>query len=291
MPFLQLSFETGSVDPDLLESACFEAGALSVTLTDAADTPILEPDLGTTPLWPNVKAAVLFDAGANRDAIVRALRQALGAGSLDGHAFAEIADRVWEREWLADFKPMPFGRKLWICPHGQEVPDGNATVVWLDPGLAFGTGTHPTTAMCLHWLDSAELSGKEILDYGCGSGILAIAAVKLGADRVLAVDHDPQALTATRDNATQNAVEQRIEALAPGASLPTVDILLANILALPLVELAPLFQTLVKPAGDIVLSGILAEQTEQVLAAYRPWFDIAVTERKEDWVCLHGTRR
>src|SRR5687768_10550950 len=162
MPFLQLSFELGSIDPDLAESASFDAGALSVTLTDAADTPILEPDLGTTPLWRSVRAAVLFEANADRDAIVGSLEHAFSQKLPQDYSFAEIADRAWEREWLADFKPMSFGRKLWICPHGQKVPDDKATVVWLDPGLAFGTGTHPTTAMCLQWLDSADVTNKEV---------------------------------------------------------------------------------------------------------------------------------
>lgn len=286
MPFLQLTFESSSLkNPEALEAACFAAGALSVTLTDAADTPILEPALHTTPLWPRVRVAVLFAADASRAEIVAALGDVPPE-----HAFTEIADRAWEREWLADFKPMPFGARLWICPHEQSVAAKDAVVVKLDPGLAFGTGTHATTAMCLQWLDGAQLEGREVIDYGCGSGILAIAAVKLGALRAFAVDHDPQALLATRENAERNGVERRIEVLPSHAPIKQVDVLLANILALPLIEFAPYFQTLVRPRGHLVLSGILADQAEAVTAAYAPWFDMDEPAHQNGWVRLHGTR-
>ena len=286
MPFLQLTFESNAVDPETLESACFAAGALSVTLTDAAETPIFEPELHTMPLWPKVRISVLFEADSNRCAILSAI-----ADVPPEHTFVEIADRAWEREWLADFKPMRFGARLWICPHEQHVSDENAVVVRLDPGLAFGTGTHPTTAMCLQWLDGAGLEGKQVIDYGCGSGILAIAAVKLGAHRVVAVDHDPQALLATRENAERNGVERQVQTLSPGVALPPADVLLANILAGPLFELAPLFQTLVRPGGHVVLSGILADQADAVSAAYSPWFRMDGPTARNEWIRLHGVRR
>jgi ribosomal protein L11 methyltransferase len=285
MPFLQLTFESDSLDSDALESAAFAAGALSVTLTDAADAPIFEPDLNTTPLWPRVRVSILFAAGASRSQILVALDDVPPE-----HSFTEIADRLWEREWLADFKPMSFGARLWICPHEQSVPAKDAVVVKLDPGLAFGAGTHPTTAMCLKWLDGAQLKGKEVIDYGCGSGILAIAAVKLGARRAFAVDHDPQALLATRENAERNSVERQIEVLPCDAPVKRVDVLLANILAQPLIELAPRFQTLVKPGGDLVLSGILVEQADAVAAAYAPWFEMDEPAHEVEWVRLHGIR-
>jgi len=286
MPFLQLTFESGSLDPDELEAACFSAGALSVTLTDAANAPIFEPELHATPLWPRVRISVLFPAEASRVQILAAL------GDIPAqHTFTEIADRIWEREWLADFHPMSFGTRLWICPHEQSVTAKDAVVVKLDPGLAFGTGTHSTTALCLRWLDSARLAGKEIIDYGCGSGILAIAAVKLGATHALAVDHDPQALLATRENAERNGVSRRVQTMMPGASLPCVDVLLANILALPLMELSKLFQGLVQPGGHLVLSGILTEQADAVAAAYVQWFDMQAPAHCDGWVRLFGIRR
>jgi len=286
MPFLQLDFESDSFDPEALESACFAAGALSVTLTDAADTPIFEPELHTTPLWPKVRVSILFPAEANPSVILASLSQVPPQ-----YHFTRIADRVWEREWLADFKPMSFGARLWICPHEQSVSAKDAVVVKLDPGLAFGTGTHPTTALCLQWLDGAALAGKEVIDYGCGSGILGVAAVRLGAARALAVDHDPQALLATRENAARNGVERQIQTMTPEVSLPRVDILLANILALPLIGLAELFQTLIHPGGDLVLSGILIEQADAVAAAYLPWFEMQAPAYHDGWARLHGVRR
>ncbi len=290
MPFLQLSFECESFDPEELESACFEAGALAVTLSDAADSPILEPYPGETPLWPAVHATLLFDAEASREQILISLEAALGR-SLPHASFSELADRVWEREWLTDFRPMSFGTRLWICPHEQEVTQNGAIVVRLDPGLAFGTGTHPTTAMCLRWLDGARLAGKEVLDYGCGSGILAIAALKLGARHALAIDHDPQALLAALDNAARNGVERQMTVAAPDTAAPRADVLLANILAQPLIELAPRFQTMIRAGGSVVLSGILREQAEAVAEAYRPWFELEPPALQDVWVCLHGIRR
>jgi ribosomal protein L11 methyltransferase len=286
VPFLELTFESNAVNAEALESACFAAGALSVTLTDAADEPIFEPELHTAPLWPEVRISVLFAADANPREILNAI-----ADVPPEHTFIEIEDRAWEREWLVDFKPMRFGGRLWICPHEQHVSDENAVVVRLDPGLAFGTGTHPTTAMCLQWLDGAELNGKQVIDYGCGSGILALAAVKLGARRVFAVDHDPQALLATRENAERNSVERQVQTLQPEASLASADVLLANILAGPLIEFALLFQTLVRPGGHVVLSGILADQADAVSAAYSPWFQMDDPTTRNEWTRLHGVRR
>jgi ribosomal protein L11 methyltransferase len=290
MPFLQLSFESGHGDADELETACFAAGALSVTLSDAADVPIFEPELNTTPLWPRVRITLLFPMEAERTAILSALEGALG-GPLAQPAFTELGDRAWEREWLADFKPMRFGRRLWICPQGQRAPDPGAVVVDLDPGLAFGTGTHPTTALCLEWLDGAPLAGRNVIDYGCGSGVLAIAALKLGARRAFAVDHDPQALLASRENAQRNGVEGGLEVLAPQDELRAADVLVANILALPLIELAPRFATLLATGGNLVLSGVLTEQADAVAAAYAPWFEMEAPAVREGWVRLHGRRR
>lgn len=292
--FLELVTDTSREQAGIVEEALFAAGALAVTLEDAADAPVLEPGPGETPLWPEVRVVGLFDGTADPVGTLRAAEAALGA---DAHririAIREVADRVWEREWLRDFHPMRFGRRLWICPGGQEVVEAGAVVLELDPGLAFGTGTHPTTALCLDWLDGADLAGKSVLDYGCGSGILAIAAAKLGAKRVWAVDIDPQALLASDDNASENEVEDRIELFHP-AELPTslrVDVLLANILAGVLVRLAPEFGQRVKPGGRLALSGILEQHADAVQAVFSRDFAFDPPRRREDWVLLEGTRR
>jgi ribosomal protein L11 methyltransferase len=289
LPFLQLTFDGLTTDPEALEAACFESGALSVTLSDAADAPILEPAPGTTPLWPRVCLTALFAADRTPDDIVAALSAAL-ASPLPAHLIETVADRAWEREWLSDFRPMRFGSRLWVCPHGQPPPESDAAVVWLDPGLGFGTGTHPTTAMCLEWLDSAALKGLDVIDFGCGSGILGVAAARLGAGAVTAVDLDPQALIATRDNAVRNGLGDRIETRTPQEDLAPADVLLANILSEPLIELAPRLAALVRPGGRIVLAGVLLSQAEAVTVAYRPWFDIAPFATRDSWVCLHGVK-
>ena len=287
--FVQLTFDLGSADPEPLEAACFLAGALSVTLTDAADDPVLEPAPGATPLWPTVRMSALF-ADQPPERVVTMLKAFFDA-PLPGHRIERVADRPWEREWLKDFRPMRFGARLWVCPHGEPAPDADASVVWLDPGLAFGTGSHPSTALCLQWLDSAAVSGLEVIDYGCGSGILAIAAARLGARFVTAVDHDPQALVATRDNTARNRVAERIAIRPPEAPLGPADVLLANILLEPLVALAPRFASLVRPGGRIVLAGLIVSQAGPVTLAYQPWFDIQPFGAHDDWVCLHGVRK
>jgi ribosomal protein L11 methyltransferase len=287
MPFLQLTLPIGSADPTPFEDALLAAGAASITLEDAGDDPVLEPPPGSTPLWPRVRIKALFDATANPDAL-----RALFANA----TFEQIADRAWEREWLKDFRPMRFGQRLWICPGGQRPQlDESATapcLIKLDPGLAFGTGTHPTTALCLEWLDAAQLQGRFVVDYGCGSGVLAIAALKLGAAGALAVDIDPQALLATRDNAERNGVAERLTVAAPDPADPAAaDILLANILAAPLLELAPAFAERVAPGGCVVLSGILQSQAAPVASRYAAWFDMRPATTRDDWALLYGVRR
>ncbi|HEX2101615.1 MAG TPA: 50S ribosomal protein L11 methyltransferase [Candidatus Synoicihabitans sp.] len=307
MPFIQLILPIGAADPEPYEDALLGAGASSITLEDEGDDPVLEPLPGTTPLWPRVRLKALFDSGTNTDHLLLSLTADLGeqlSEPLRKARFETLADRAWEREWLKDFKPMRFGERLWICPGGQlpsetsptanrQPPTANRFVlIELDPGLAFGTGTHPTTALCLEWLDAAELAGKRVIDYGCGSGILAIAAAKLGAAAVSAVDIDPQALIATRDNAERNGVAALIAPeLVAGSRLAPADILLANILAGPLESLAPSFASLVRPGGRLVLSGILRNQAEAVATTYAPWFDIAPAVARDDWARLDGVRR
>ncbi|HZF25534.1 MAG TPA: 50S ribosomal protein L11 methyltransferase [Steroidobacteraceae bacterium] len=292
MPFLQLTLDAPSGEAERIEAACFDAGALAVSLADAGDAPIFEPGPGETPLWSHVQVTALFAASREPREVVDALQAALGR-ALPAHRFEELADRAWEREWLKDFRPLRFGARLWVCPHGQLPPEvePSPVIVWLDPGLAFGTGTHPTTAMCLEWLDGAKLHDREVIDYGCGSGILAIAAVKLGARHVLGVDLDPQALLATTDNAERNEVAERIRVGKPDAAREPVDFLVANILSEPLIELAPRFAALVRPGGALALSGILEAQAAAVTLAYAPWFDMRTFATRDSWVCLNGERR
>jgi len=294
MPFQQLTIDIGARAPQPVEDALFALGATSVTLLDAADAPVLEPAPGQTPLWPTIVIRALFDAAADPVALTANLHALLGE-TLPPATFERIEDKAWEREWLRDFRPMRFGRRLWICPGGLPADDPDAIRVELDPGLAFGTGTHATTAMCLGWLDGLpeeELAGARVIDYGCGSGILAVAAVKLGAASVVAVDIDPQALLATGENAQRNQVLDCIQITDdPEALGGPADVLLANILAGPLVELAPRLARLVRPAGHIALSGLLLEQADTVAAAYQPWFDIALDESREGWGLLNGRRR
>jgi ribosomal protein L11 methyltransferase len=287
VPFLQLTLSIGSADPAPFEDALLAAGAASITLEDAGDDPVLEPPPGSTPLWPRVRIKALFDSASNAAAL---------RASFPDATFEHVADRAWEREWLKDFRPMRFGRRLWICPGGQRPTLDESTdapcLIELDPGLAFGTGTHPTTALCLEWLDNAPLQGKFIVDYGCGSGVLAIAALKLGAATALAIDIDPQALIATRENAVRNQVAERLTVASPDeAPRAQADILLANILAEPLMELAPSFAERVAPGGGVVLSGILRSQAPPVASRYAAWFDMHPATVRDDWALLYGARR
>jgi ribosomal protein L11 methyltransferase len=311
MPFLQFSLDIGARNPEPYEDALFELGALSVTLLDAADDPVLEPAPGAMPLWPTIVVRAVFAADADADEVRASLSSAPGLDPLlvaEKAQFEPVADRAWEREWLKDFKPMRFGRRLWVCPGGQR-PDASAVglnvevvLLELDPGLAFGTGTHATTALCLEWLDSGAtpdhdgakpwLAGADVIDYGCGSGILAIAALRLGARHAIAMDIDPQALLATRENAERNAVQDQLQITADReVEKAQADVLLANILAGPLVELAPLLADRTRIGGRIALSGLLVEQADAVTAAYRPWFDIDLTGVRDGWGLLTGYRR
>ncbi|MEW5770795.1 MAG: 50S ribosomal protein L11 methyltransferase [Pseudomonadota bacterium] len=290
MPWHQLTLTTPRDQAEALEDTLLELGAVSVTLKDAADVPVLEPLPGETPLWPEVEVVGLFEETTDTAQV----DQALSTRGIQGGAWALVEDQDWERAWMDQFQPLCFGERLWIVPSWIEAPDAQAVNILLDPGLAFGTGTHPTTALCLEWLDGAELQGKTVLDYGCGSGILAIAALKLGAVEAWGIDIDPQALTATRDNAARNGIEaHRLHTGLPGA-LPKdarFDVLLANILMGPLIELAPTLTEHVKPGGALVLSGLLAEQAEGVMAAYAAAFDFDPPALKDGWARLTARRR
>lgn len=293
MSWIQVSITAPQLSPELL-SAFFEAnGALSVTLVDAADQPLFEPDPGTTPLWSATRVTALFAAETEIGPVKQAFAARFGESAVAQWTQEALADQDWERVWLDQFKPMRFGEKVWICPAGQRPPEAEGQVlIDLDPGLAFGTGTHPTTALCLQWLDRHPPAGLRVLDFGCGSGILAIAALKLQAVAVHAVDIDEQALWASRENAARNAVAERLITCLPGElDEPPFDVLLANILANPLIELSPRLAGLVKPGGNLVLSGILSAQADNVEAAYSAWFEFSPRATQDGWVRLQARRR
>ena len=291
MPFHQLVVDLAGSALQRAEEACSRLGAIAVSLGDAGDAPVLEPAPGETPLWPSVRLRALFPASADpkQAAALLAAELEVPAASV---GIEYVEDRAWEREWLKDFRPMRFGHRLWVCPAGQR-PDGPAeTILALDPGLAFGTGTHPTTALCLEWLDGSIRGGERVLDYGCGSGILALAALKLGASEAAAFDIDPQALVAARENAAKNGLADRL-AVAEYVSDLTgrFDVVLANILSGPLIALAPGIAPKARAGGALLLAGMLARQADEVAQAYRPWFDIGPVAEREGWSLLAGRRR
>jgi len=292
MPWLQVRLAITPDQAGALEDQLLELGAVSVTFMDAEDQPIFEPDLGTTPLWTHTHLLALFEDDTDEDALFAHLRLLRG-GELPEHQIERIEDQDWERSWMDNFQPMRFGRRLWIVPSWHQAPEPGAVNLLLDPGLAFGTGTHPTTALCLEWLDGQPLGGCTVLDFGCGSGILAIAALLLGAETAVGTDIDPQALEASRDNASRNGVDPARFPLYLPADLPAqpADVVVANILAGPLVQLAATITSRVKPGGRLALSGILAEQAGEVRAAYEEAFDLSPTTEKEGWVRLDGVRR
>jgi ribosomal protein L11 methyltransferase len=291
MSWLQISVEVTGDLADVATGVFMAAGALSVTYQDAADEPILEPGLGEHPVWSATRVVALFADNCDAPRIIRRLREMLHGAGIEPR-IERLEDRDWSSTWRETFHAMRFGTRLWVVPSGEQTPAADAVTIHLDPGLAFGTGTHVTTALCLEWLDAHPPLGREVIDYGCGSGILAIAAGKLGARHVCAVDIDPQALQATRENAGRNGMDQRVEAVFPEAlDAPPVDLMIANILANPLIELADVLVNLVSMQGNIVLTGILAEQAEDVMTAYRTWFEFREPVKREGWVLLEGVKR
>lgn len=291
MTWRQFVMNLEALDPGRVEAALSDWGALSVTFTNAGDDPVLEPAPGETPLWTDTRVTALFDADTSLDGLQHTLQKALGISRLPENHFEELDDRPWEREWLHDFAPMQFGRRLWVIPGDETPPDPAAVNIRLDPGLAFGTGTHPTTALCLEWLERADIEGKSLFDFGCGSGILSVAALKLGAQCVLAVDIDLQAVTATRQNAARNEVSARLT-VSDGydGSREAFDVVVANILAGTLIENAELIHDAVRPGGNIALSGILAGQVGEVCDAFRQSFDLDEPVFREEWALLSGVR-
>ena len=291
MPWIQLKLQTNAEYVETVSDHLMELGALSVTYQDAADQPLFEPPPGETPIWSDTQVTGLFEADTDIEPVREALANQFGQRITPSRSEI-LEDKDWVREWMDSYQPMQFGKQLWIVPSHHTPPDPSAVNILLDPGLAFGTGTHPTTAMCLRWLASNPPVNQIVIDYGCGSGILAIAAARLAARRVYAIDNDPQALLATRSNAQQNQVAELIECGGVDHPLPPeADCLLANILAAPLISLAPYFADRLHTGGKLVLSGILKEQADAVRAAYMPWFDLEDAQQQEDWILFSGRRK
>ncbi|MBS7326964.1 MAG: 50S ribosomal protein L11 methyltransferase [Thiopseudomonas sp.] len=292
MSWLQIRLAVTPENAIAHEDRLLGMGAVSVTFMDAEDQPIYEPDLGTTPLWSNTHLLGLFDDSLSLQALEQQLLDSFGE-RLPAYSVEALPEQDWERSWMDDFKPMRFGQRLWVVPSWHSAPEPDAVNMLLDPGLAFGTGTHPTTALCLEWLDGQPLDGCEVVDFGCGSGILAIAALLLGARHATCTDIDPQALEATADNAGRNQIDPARYSLHLPADMPQqqFDAVLANILAGPLVQLAPQLTALCRPGGRLVLSGILAEQAEAVRQAYTGAFALEPTRELDGWVRISGVRQ
>jgi ribosomal protein L11 methyltransferase len=306
MSFYEIEFPLAALSSEMVEAALLEIGAEAITFVDRGDEPVLEPKPGEIRLWSDTLVRALFDESHDAARSIDQLSIRLGADICAAARVTPVVDQDWERVWLADWKSMRFGRRLWVCPTSAGPPDDPAAVVVrLDPGLAFGTGTHPTTALCLQILDSLPLAGCRVIDYGCGSGILGIAALKLGAAHVTAVDLDPQALTATRDNAIRNGVSEDIDVrgvdaavdaggaaggVVAGGALRPAYCVLANILAGPLIELAPVLTQACEPGAYLVLSGLLKTQAYAVKAAYAPAFDMVQVVERDEWCCIYARR-
>ncbi len=293
MPWLQLTLNATHSNSEQLSDLLSQAGAAAVTLQDAEDDPIYEPPIGCTPLWDQLLLTGLFAADTDIDKVLRFIKAQ--HGEIPSHTLNPLEDKDWIRAWMDDFKPMQFGQRVWICPSWHTPPDLDAVNIMLDPGLAFGTGTHPTTSLCLSWLDEHFKKPVDVIDYGCGSGILGIAANLLGSEHVYAIDLDPQALLATRANAEKNHVSDKIDTFSVvhfRKQFPTLQcpLLMANILAAPLIDLAETLASHVSSKGQIVLSGILAEQAGKVSAAYKKWFSIDEIQQEGDWIRITGTK-
>jgi ribosomal protein L11 methyltransferase len=291
MPFLELHLRLRAAELLGVEAAIEAQGSLAITLLDAEDVPILEPGVGETPVWPELTLTALFPFEIDKLDLLIALDPDIPAHVVQTAKFAHVDDKDWTRVWMDTYQPMQFGRRLWIVPTTHTPPDPAAVNIRLDPGLAFGTGTHPTTALCLAWLDGLELEGKTVLDFGCGSGILAIAALKLGAKHAYGVDNDPQALIASLDNAQRNGVAERFTVLSDkDPAPPACDVLVANILLPPLLALKQLLANGAKPGAPAAFSGMLAGQDTELMPVYRGLFEALSTEQQGDWIRVAGRR-
>ncbi|MCW8330727.1 50S ribosomal protein L11 methyltransferase [Photobacterium sp. SDRW27] len=291
MPWIQIKLNATAENAEAIGDMLMEeTGALSVTFLDAQDTPVFEPLPGETRLWGDTDVVGLYDAETDMDFVLNMLKNSPLIADDFAYKVEQLEDKDWEREWMENFHPMRFGRRLWICPSWREAPEPEAVNVLLDPGLAFGTGTHPTTSLCLEWLDGQDLTGKTVVDFGCGSGILAIAAIKLGAAKVIGIDIDPQAILASRDNAERNGVADKLELFLPQDQPEGIqaDVVVANILAGPLRELSPVIKSLVKAGGDLAISGVLETQAEDVAAYYGDELTLDPITAREDWCRISG---
>jgi len=293
MPWIQLRLSADEDTAEKYSDWLTASGAQAVTFIDAQDTPIYEPLPGDEVIyWSNTVVMGLYDAGYDMDKVLNYLKSIHPEKSAMRYKLEQLEDKDWEREWMDNFHPMKFGQRLWICPSWRDVPDPDAVNVMLDPGLAFGTGTHPTTALCLTWLDGLNLVGKTVVDFGCGSGILSLAALKLGAKKVIGIDIDPQALQASLANAQRNNVEDRLELYLPkDQPRLTADVVVANILAGPLRELAPTIIEFVGEKGQLALSGVLENQAQELQTLYGQWCNMHDFTVQDEWVRLNGTRR
>ncbi|CAM2988281.1 50S ribosomal protein L11 methyltransferase [Vibrio mytili] len=294
MPWIQIKLNATNENAEQIGDMLMEeTGALSVTFLDAQDTPVFEPLPGETRLWGDTDILALYDAEADTSFIISHIQASNMLTKDFAYKVEQLEDKDWEREWMENFHPMKFGQRLWICPSWREVPEPEAVNVMLDPGLAFGTGTHPTTALCLEWLEGLDLSGKTVIDFGCGSGILAIAAIKLGAEKVIGIDIDPQALQASRDNAERNGVADQLHVYLPQNQPQglSADVVVANILAGPLRELATVIKSLVKPNGHLAMSGVLDTQAEDVANYYRDQLHIDPIVEQNEWCRISGRKQ
>jgi ribosomal protein L11 methyltransferase len=291
MAFYEIEFPLAALNSDVVEAALLDIGASSITFVDRGDEPVLEPKPGEFKLWSDTLVRALFQESSDAVVNLNRLATVLGEHVTRTARVRAVEEQVWERAWLIGWKSMRFGRRLMVCPRTAELPpDPDVVVLRLDPGLAFGTGTHPTTALCLQILDSLPVAGRSVIDYGCGSGILGLAALKLGAASVIAVDLDPQALLATRENARQNGLSSSITVQDIEAQLPAAFCVMANILAGPLIELAPKLTAACEPGGVLLLSGLLKAQASAVKAAYSAAFDIVQVIERDDWCCIIARR-
>ena len=293
MPWIQIKLNATNENAETIGDMLMEeTGAVSVTFLDAHDTPVFEPLPGETRLWGDTDILALYDAEVDTNVIIQQIQDSKLLSADFAYKVEQIEDKDWEREWMDNFHPMKFGERLWICPSWREIPDPDAVNVMLDPGLAFGTGTHPTTALCLEWLEGLDLAGKTVIDFGCGSGILAIAAIKLGAEKVIGIDIDPQALLASRDNAQRNGVSDQLTVYLPQDQPQDLqaDVVVANILAGPLRELSGVITSLVKPQGSLAMSGVLDTQAQDVASYYQDTFAIDPIKEQSEWCRISGRK-
>ncbi|MGR6841135.1 50S ribosomal protein L11 methyltransferase [Aliivibrio wodanis] len=294
MPWIQVKLNATSENAEQISDMLMEeTGALSVTFLDAKDVPIFEPLPGETRLWGETDIVALYDAETDMDLVIAQLKTSSVLDDNFAYKVEQLEDKDWEREWMDNFHPMKFGERLWICPSWLEIPEPDAINVMLDPGLAFGTGTHATTALCLEWLESIDLTGKTVIDFGCGSGILAIAAIKLGAAKVVGIDIDPQAITASKENATRNGVADQLELFLPQDQPENLvaDVVVANILAAPLRELSSIITAHVAPGGALAMSGVLDTQALDVASYYSENFTLDAIAEQQEWCRISGIKK